>query len=181
MGTINGTLFRGRGHFTQFCVPYFHSKSHCKEYLRRIEELRNETIEILSNNKIDEETKKLLEYEYEKKLMLKYQEKMDFELKNDPQTIKEREMMTIDQKEEEQEELENEQILNADYLNKIVSVQKGSLPKWIKTVYESIPSPKSYYYSIELYFIKNDCMVPFKKDEYLEQNKYLEFMIKNHD
>lgn len=180
--TCNATLFRGRGHFTQFSVPYFHSKSHCKEYLRRIEELRNDTIQILLNNndkQIDETIKKERDILYEKKLMLKYNENMNFEKENDPQFIKKYENMNEDEKDEENENKINDKLLNEEILNEIVSVQKGSLPLWIEEIYKSISSKNSYYYCAELYFIKNDNMIPFKIDEYLEQNKYPNFIISN--
>ena len=171
--SINGTFFRGRSKFTQFCVPYFHSKGHCKEYLKRIEQYKLDRIGALNNDFLDEDFEKKLDFEYEKKLMLEYQNRMNFESV----------LLTQNEDEKDSEEaaeyMEEQQSLDAAALNEIVSVKKGCLPEWIRSIYDSIPSAMSYFYCIELYFMSNDCMIHFQKDEYLEQNKYSQFVIRN--
>ena len=181
--TANGTLFRGRGHFTQFCVPYFHSKNQCKEYLRRIAKLRKKINDSFNNNNNDDDNKEnqqRLDLQYEKKLMLLYKENMNFEKNNDKNNNDDGND-DGDDDEDDEEFKYREEILDEEYLNDIVSVQKGNLPKWIESIYQSIPSLNSYYYCAELYFITNENMVPFKKDEYLEQNKHPLFEIQHNN
>jgi len=172
--TVNGTLFRGRGHFTQFCVPYFHSKSHAKEYLRRVEELREST---LSGGSEEEQAQR--EFAYEKKLMMERYRRMRDEVTNDPQASEEEKALHA----MEDEEREEQEALDARALNEIVSVAKGTLPKWIQNVYASIASSKGYFYRVELYFVETEeeRMVPLKQDEYLEQNQYSDFTLDDGD
>ena len=176
--TICGTLMRGRGHFTQFCVPYAHSKSQCKEFLRKIKLLRRETVEALEGRTVDETERLRMEWEYEKKLMLQQRDRMKYALQHDPeeQTAENEELFEMDDEEKEREEA-----LDAHALNEIVSVKKEELPGWITSVFASIPSANGYYFCIELYFMESHCRVPFEKDEYLEQNKHLDFEITNKD
>eukprot|EP00484_Ammonia_sp_Unknown_P030940 CAMPEP_0197024312 /NCGR_PEP_ID=MMETSP1384-20130603/4881_1 /TAXON_ID=29189 /ORGANISM="Ammonia sp." /LENGTH=439 /DNA_ID=CAMNT_0042452675 /DNA_START=29 /DNA_END=1348 /DNA_ORIENTATION=+ len=177
--TVNGTLFRGRGYFTQFCVPYFYGKDYCKEYVRRVEQLRSDTIATLNDEVIDEATKRKRDYEYEKWLMEKTKEQLEYEERHDPDLQAQRAQMTEDEKEEAAHNAHDDKLLDAEALNQIVSTQKGSLPQWIQSIYKSVPAANAYFYCIELYFIANEHMVPFKTDEYLEQNKYLDFYIKH--
>ena len=176
--TICGTLFRGRGQFTQFCVPYFMDKKNCQEFIRRLKLLTTETVDALEGRTMDETARLQMEIEWETKLMMKSRERMGYALKHDPeeQTTENEELFEMDDEEKEREEA-----LDAHALNEIVSVKKEQLPKWITSVFGSIPTPKGFYFCIELYFMESYSKVEFAKDEYLEQNEHGDFEIKNED
>merc|ERR1712013_428289 len=162
--------------------------SHAKEYLRRIEQLRESTLRAVNNNDdndVNEEKAKEKEceseFEFEKKAMMARYRRMRDAFENDPEVKSSEEEKALFVLSEE--EREAEEALDARALNEIVSVAKGSLPEWVRAIYASISSPTAYFYRVELYLVSSvkERMVPLQTDEYLEQNLYPEFTLEDED